>query len=607
MGILVGVKFRDERRGMTKMDFQRFYAGDEFGAYEYMGAHPEKGGYVFRVYGPAAKKISLLGEFSGWQEVPMQKIYDGQFYEVFMEGAEAGQMYKYRVYRQDGSFLDHGDPYAFRSEKRPGTASVIYDLSYDFQDEEWMGKRTPRRDEPLNIYEIHAGSWIRKKPWDKENDPAEGWLTYRELADRLIPYLLEHHYNAVELMPLAEYPADESWGYQETGFYSATSRYGQPRDLQYLTEQCHLHGISVILDVVTVHFAVNDYALWNFDGTALYEYPNSAVGYSQWGSCNFMHSRGDVCSFLQSACAFWLDRYHFDGLRFDAVGNLIYWQGSIGRGVNRDAVRFLQKMNRGLKERYPGAMLIAEDSTSYEGTTKPVSGGGLGFDYKWDLGWMNDTLKYMSGGDQVRRERLGELLFSMDYFYHENYLLPLSHDEVVHGKGAMVEKMQGDFALRITQAKLLYLYMYTHPGKKLNFMGNELALTREWDEKRQLDWESLEDPVHRDFQSYFDGLNQLYLEHPALWERDYEEEGFQWVIRGQDGQPLIAFIRAAEMERLMVVLNFSEGPVAFSQESLRHAKMIFDTGGVGGSDWGSWASVRAEGLQGMIFALDDDI
>ena len=259
-------------------------------------------------------------------------------------------------------------------------------------------------------------------------------------------------------MPLAEYPADESWGYQETGFYSATSRYGEPQDLQYLVDQCHQNDISVILDVVTVHFAVNDYALWNFDGTALYEYPHPAVGYSEWGSCNFMHSRGDVCSFLQSACAFWLDRYHFDGLRFDAVGNLIYWQGNSGRGINHDAVKFMQRMNAGLKTLYPEAMLIAEDSTPYLGTTRPVSQNGLGFDYKWDLGWMNDTLKFMGEDPAERGRDIGKLLFSMEYFYNESYLLPLSHDEVVHGKGTIVNKMHGDFDVRMQQARLLYFY-----------------------------------------------------------------------------------------------------------------------------------------------------
>ena len=556
------------------MNFQEFYAGDCFSAYAFLGAHPLNEGFVFRVYAPAASKVSLIGAFSDWQEIPMAKIYDGQFYEVSVPSAKEKQMYKYRIYKKDGSYIDHADPYAFWSEKRPGTASVLYDLKYDFRDSAWMKNRNDRKQEALNIYEVHAGSWIRKMPWDGNSDPANGWVNYKELADQLIPYLKENHFNAVELMPLAEYPADESWGYQETGFYSATSRYGEPHDLQYLIDQCHQNHISVILDVVTVHFAVNDYALWNFDGTALYEYPHPAVGYSEWGSCNFMHSRGDVRSFLQSAQAFWLDQYHFDGLRFDAVGNLIYWQGNAGRGVNQDAVKFMQRMNAGLKELYPDIMLIAEDSTAYAGTTKPVKEGGLGFDYKWDLGWMNDTLKYMGENPENRIRDIGKLLFSMDYFFNESYLLPLSHDEVVHGKGTIVNKMSGSFEERIKQAKLLYMYMFTHPGKKLNFMGNELAQIWEWDEKKQLDWEALKDPVHAEFQEYFRSLNTVYADQPALWQQDYERDSFQWIKKEK---AVLAFVRKTKTDTVLVILNFSDEPYDFSDDILLHSEILLDT------------------------------
>ncbi len=559
------------------MDFQKFYAGEEFNAYNYLGAHLLDKGFVFRVYAPAAIKVSLIGDFSDWKEVPMQKIYDGQFYEVSVPYAKEKQLYKYRIYKKDGSYIDHADPYAFWSEKRPGTASVLYNLRYTFNDGLWIKNRNDCKKRALNIYEVHAGSWIRKTQWDGKTDPANGWVTYQELADRLIPYLKENHYNAVELMPLAEHPADESWGYQGTGFFSVTSRYGEPQGLQYFVDQCHQNGIAVIHDVVTVHFAVNDYALWNFDGTALYEYPHPAVGYSEWGSCNFMHSRGDVRSFLQSACAFWLDEYHFDGLRYDAVGNLIYWQGNSARGINEDAVKFVQQMNTGLKALYPDVMLIAEDSTPFSGTTKAISQNGLGFDYKWDLGWMNDTLKYMGEIPADRGRDIGKLLFSMDYFFNENYLIPLSHDEVVHGKGTIVNKMSGEFESRIRQAKLLYLYMFTHPGKKLNFMGNELAQIFEWDEKKELDWEALNNPVHAEFQEYCRRLNKVYIENSALWQNDYDKSSFHWIQRGEDGKAVLAFTRTSDDQKLLIVMNLSDEDAYFNKNLSGDSFLVLDT------------------------------
>lgn len=585
------------------MDFQKFYSGDLFHAYKYLGAHALEKGYVFRVYAPAAFRVALIGDFSNWREISMQRIYDGQFYEIFVENAQEGQMYKFRVYKNETDYIDHADPYAFWSEKRPNTASIIFNLDYKFHDRAWMKKRTDFKHQPLNIYEVHAGSWMRSKIWKgPEEDPAEGWLNYLELADKLIPYLKEHRYNAIELMPLAEYPADESWGYQATGFYSATSRYGDPHGLQYLVDQCHKQGIAVILDVVTVHFAVNDYALWNFDGTALYEYPHPAVGYNEWGSCNFMHSRGDVRSFLQSACTFWLDQYHFDGIRFDAVGNLIYWQGNQERGTNQDAIRFMQRMNLGLKQLFPTAVLIAEDSTAYPGTTQPIANKGLGFDYKWDLGWMNDTLRYLGDDPDYRAKNLGKLLFSMEYFFNESYLLPLSHDEVVHGKGTIVEKMNGDFNSRILQAKLLYFYMFTHPGKKLNFMGNELAQTREWDERRQLDWKSLDNPVHADFQRFFDRLNKLYLKASALWENDYDKSSFQWIAHGES-QALIAFTRSSNTQSVLAVLNFSGQLQTFSHNMLNNAKPLFDSFGERLTKYAKNTQIMFQPFQGLLFEI----
>ena len=536
------------------MDYYGFYTGQEFTAYAYLGAHLEAGGTVFRTFAPSASRVSVIGEFNGWKETPMKKVYDGNFWECHIENAAQGMQYKYRIYNSHGTYLDHCDPYGFYAELRPGTASVIYGLSEDgFHDATYRKQRKSGRKLPMNLYEIHAGSW--KKP---EGQP-ERWYSYRELADLLIPYLLENHYNFVELMPLNEYPCDESWGYQATGFFSPTARYGTPDDLRYFVDQCHGAGIGVILDFVPVHFAVNDYALWNYDGTPIYEYPHRDVGVNEWGSCNFMHSRGEVRSFLQSAAYYWLKEFHFDGLRVDAVSNLIYWQGRPERGENQLAIQFIRTLNKGLKERIPSAILIAEDSSAYRGVTAPVEAGGLGFDYKWDLGWMNDTLSYFQTPPADRLRQSHKITFSMDYFYNEAYLLPLSHDEVVHGKAAIVQKMHGaDLERKFAQARALYMYLFAHPGKKLNFMGNGLGHLREWDEAREMDWDLLRFPRHDAFFHFMRELNGLYLDNPAFYEKDYERDGFQWIDCQNRTNAVFAFLRRAKRQTILAVCNFGE-------------------------------------------------
>ena len=340
------------------MDFFGFYTGKIFDAYRYLGAHVEEQGVTFRTFAPGALRITLIGEFNGWQEWEMNRVHDGNFWECYVQNAHPGMMYKYRIYRQDQSYVDHCDPYGYGMELRPNSASYIRDLSsYAFQDDAWMRNRTDCKEQPLNIYEIHFGSF--KKPSDKADD----WYTYTEMADILIPYLKEYGYNYVEIMPLSEHPCDESWGYQNTGFFSPTSRYGTAEDLMKFVDTCHQNDIGVILDFVPVHFAVDGYALTNYDGTALYEYPHQDVGVSEWGSCNFMHSRGEVRCFLQSAANYWLTEYHMDGIRMDAISRIIYWQGEPARGVNHNAVEFIREMNRGLKTMHPTAILSAEDST----------------------------------------------------------------------------------------------------------------------------------------------------------------------------------------------------------------------------------------------------
>ncbi len=529
------------------MDMLGFYTGQIFDAYEYLGAHMTAEGVLFRTFAPSAAKVSIL---HGDREIPMEKIYDGNFYELFLKGAREEESYEYRIYGQDGGIVDHCDPYGYGMELRPAHRSVIRNLhAYQFHDAKWMKARSEMKNKPLNIYELHLGSWRRK-------GGADGWYRYEELADELIPYLKENGYNYVEFMPLSEHPCDESWGYQNTGFYAPTSRYGTAAGLMELNDRLHQSGIGVILDFVPVHFAIDAYGLAKYDGFALYEYPYSDVGVSEWGSYNFMHSRGEVRSFLQSNANYWLKEYHFDGLRMDAISRIIYWQGDESRGENGNAVDFIKVMNKGVKERNKGCMLIAEDSTNYPGVTMEVDQGGLGFDYKWDMGWMHDTLEFFKLPPEQRVEGYHKLTFSMMYYYNERYLLPFSHDEVVHGKATILQKMNGQYEDKFPQARALYVYMMTHPGKKLNFMGNEIGQLREWDEKREQDWELCRYPAHDSFHHFMQELNRIYLEHPALYRQDYEKEGFCWLDCQQEKRCIYVMQRRSPEERIIAILHF---------------------------------------------------
>lgn len=537
------------------MDIYGFYTGKIFDAYDFLGCHLDGNRGYFRTYAPNASRVTVIGEFTGWKDYEMNRIHDGKFWELITDGVKDGMMYKYRIYGRDGSVTEHCDPYGFGMELRPDSASIARDMNrYVFHDMKWMRDRSDCRRGPLNIYEIHAGSW--KTNPENEN----GWYKYNELADILIPYLKENGYNYVEMMPIAEHPCDNSWGYQSTGFYSPTSRYGTADELREFIDKCHQNGIGVLLDFVPVHFAVDGYGLSMYDGTAIYEYPNCDVGYSEWGSKNFNHSRGEVQSYLQSCANYWLKEYHFDGLRMDAISNIIYWQGDSRRGINRNALQFLQYMNRGLKGMYPSIILAAEDSSPYPGITKCADWGGLGFDYKWDLGWMNDTLTYFKDGMDDRIKDYHKLTFSMMYYYSENFILPFSHDEVVHGKATIMQKMNGQYDEKFPQARALYMYMYTHPGKKLNFMGNEIGQLREWDETREQDWDILKYPVHDAFHRYMMELNKLYLEHSALWEKDFDNDGFMWIDCHEEGRCIYAYERRSSTERLVIVCKFTNTP-----------------------------------------------
>ena len=532
------------------MDNYGFYTGKSFDAYEFFGCHTDENGAVFRVFAPAAVRISVIGEFNGWQDTPMNKIGDGNFWAVYIEGVKPGQMYKYKIYKPDGSCMDHCDPYGYGMELRPASASIVRNLyGYEFQDDAWMKKRSNGVASALNIYEIHAGSWKK---------PQNGWYRYDELATQLVPYLKEYGYNYIELLPIGEHPCDESWGYQCSGFYSPTSRYGTLDDYKKMIDILHHNDIGVIMDFVPVHFALDAYALAKFDGTALYEYPQAHDADSQWGTANFDLWKEEVRSFLMSAASFWIDVYHFDGLRMDAISNAIFWHGNKQLGVNEGALNFIKRMNFLLNERYQGKiMLIAEDSTDFPNVTKSTFDGGLGFDYKWDLGWMNDTLKYLKKDPVYRKWHHNNITFSMAYFYSERFLMEFSHDEVVHGKATIINKMWGTYEQKFAQARTLYLYMFTHPGKKLNFMGNELAHWREWDETKENDWFLLSYPAHDAFHQYFAKLGELYTSEPTLYANDYSWESFEWIDADNADKNLFSFIRKGEQNDYVVILNFS--------------------------------------------------
>ena len=542
------------------MDMYGFYTGKILDAYEFLGCHLTREGAVFRTYAPEAAKISVVGDFNDWSEEPMQKIYDGNFWECEIPGVKAGMKYKYRIHRKDNMFIDHADPYGFGMELPPASASVIRDLhNYEWTDKQWMKNRTDCKNKALNIYELHLGSWRKK-----EDDT---WYSYEEIAKPLISYVKEKGYNYIEVMPLAEHPSDNSWGYQQTGFYSPTARYGTADGLRYLIDYAHQNEVGVILDFVPVHFAVDGYALAEYDGSAIYEYPHIDVGLNEWGSKNFNHARGEVQSFLQSSACYWLKEFHFDGIRIDALSNILYWQGNPDRGINERAVEFVKYMNMKLKEMDSSIMLIAEDSTAYEGVTKSVKDGGLGFDYKWDMGWMNDTLAYFKTHPYDRQRDYHKLTFSMMYFESENFLLPFSHDEVVHGKATIVQKMNGQYEEKFPQARALYMYMYAHPGKKLNFMGNEIGQLREWDEKREQDWDVLKYPVHYSFARYIKDLCFAYQGNPALYERDYDNDAFRWIDCHQEQKCIYVFERISKNQKILAVFNFSDKQQEYTLKS----------------------------------------
>lgn len=531
--------------------FNCFFEGRTIEAYKLFGAHKEDKGIRFTVYAPNAKNVQVSGEFNGWNGACgwMEKIDERGVWSAYIPNAKEYQLYKYLIETHSG-WIAKADPYATYSELRPRWNSIIVDgTNYAWDDAKWMKKRTKNFDKPMNVYEVHAGSWKR--------DMFGNWYTYKQLEEELIPYVVNNGYTHIELMPLAAHPFDGSWGYQIFGFYSLTSRYGTVFDFQHFVDACHKAGIGVIMDFVPVHFASDAYGLQNFDGSHVYEYDKDMDAKSEWGTYNFDLWKDTTRSFLMSSAAYWLDVYHVDGLRMDAISNVIYWQGNQNRGENKGALEFIKRMNTLLNEIYPNVMLIAEDSSAFPNVTKSTLEDGLGFDYKWDLGWMNDTLKYYKRDPIYRKYHHNDLTFSMAYFYSEKFLMPLSHDEVVHGKGTIINKMWGSYEQKFAQCKNLFTYMMTHPGKKLNFMGNEIAHFREFDEQKELDWFLLKYPKHEAFARAMTDLMHIYQHNSAFSKYDYEYKGFKWIDPDNADDSVYSYYREDEKGCYVVVLNMT--------------------------------------------------
>ena len=552
-----------------RFDAAAFYGGTNSEAYRYLGAHRTrrsgKDGYVFRTWAPNAAHVSVVGDFCGWNGYahPMEKNADG-FWECFVPSLKRYDTYKFAVTAQSGETVLKADPYAFHAETRPGTASKLYDLGgYRWGDDEWRASRAkaPLDRSPLNIYEVHLGSWRRHENGD--------FYDYRTLARELADHVLDLGYNCVELMPVTEYPLDDSWGYQCTGYFAATSRYGTPRDFMYFVDHLHQKGISVILDWVPSHFCKDAHGLIDFDGTPCYEYadPNKRE-HEGWGTRVFDYGRGEVKSFLLSSAAFWLREFHVDGLRVDAVASMLYldygrengrWTPNINGGhENLEAIDFLRALNETAFSVDPNALMVAEESTAWPLVTRPAKDGGLGFNLKWNMGWMNDMCHYLKLDPWFRQFHHKDITFSLMYAFSENFVLPISHDEVVHMKGSLRGKMPGDDWQQLAGVRAFTAYLLAHPGKKLTFMGAELGQWHEWNFASQLDWYLLENKENQQTQRFFKDINRFYLSQSPLWDIDFSWEGFEWLVADDNHNNVVVFVRRDRKGReLIATVNFS--------------------------------------------------
>ncbi len=529
-----------------------FHRGEYRQAYEYLGAHPTRNSTIFRIWAPAAKSVAVVGDFNDWtarEEDYCRKLNNVGLWEVEIKKVKKGFLYKYQIETSWGEKILKSDPYAFYSELRPHTASIVNGKpKFRWGDKKWLNNREIGYAKPINIYEVHLGSWKKKEDGTYYN--------YREIAELLVKYMLEMNYTHIEIMPIIEYPFDGSWGYQGTGYYSVTSRYGTPDDFMYFVNYFHKNNLGVILDWVPGHFCKDSHGLYRFDGSACYEYGDPSLGENEWGSANFNVTRNEVRSFLLSNLYFWVKEFHIDGIRMDAVSNMLYYRD--GLSENKHSVEFLQYINQSLHEEYPDVMLIAEDSSAWPLVTKYQADGGLGFDFKWNMGWMNDTLKYMEQDPFFRKSHHGKLTFSFMYAFSENFILPLSHDEIVHGKNSILNKMPGYYEDKLAHVRNLYSYQMAHPGKKLNFMGNEFVQGLEWRYYEQLEWQLLKDNKgSQDIQKYVKALNKMYLEEETLWHDG--QDGFEWIEHENINENMLIFLRKTpNMEDFIIaVFNFS--------------------------------------------------
>ena len=553
------------------IDISLFNEGKHYSIYEKMGAHPMTvdgvEGVLFAVWAPNADRVSVVGNFNNWdgRRHPMRKLDYSGIYELFIPGKLVGEIYKYEIKAKSGQVFMKSDPYAFSSEVRPANASRIVDISYKWKDTAWMEKRETKDTDaqPMAISEMHLGSW--KRPTDGRE-----FFNYRDIASLLADYLLMMNYNYVELMPIMEHPYDPSWGYQVTGYYAPTSRYGSPADFMYFVDYLHSKGIGVILDWVPAHFPKDEHGLGRFDGTALYEHEDPKRGeHPHWGTYIYNYGRNEVRNFLVANALYWAEKYHIDGIRIDAVASMLYldygrgdgeWLPNIyGGNENLEAIDFIKEVNSKMHELHKGVIMIAEESTAWPMMTHPVEAGGLGFDYKWNMGWMNDFLNYMKLDPLYRKYHHNDLTFSMVYAYSEKFILVLSHDEVVHEKGSMIAKMPGGYEDKFSNLRVAYGYMMTHPGKKLLFMGQEIAQFTEFNENAEVDWSLFEFDAHVFMQGYVKELNELYKTEPALYELDSSPEGFTWINCNSANTSLLSYVRKGkkESDTLLIICNFT--------------------------------------------------